>query len=288
MGDPGTLSDSTALTAAPQMRIGFIGLGRLGAQLVERLLDHGIGPLTLYDVDDETLARFADSGAMLAASITDVAAAAPEIIGVCVQDDQQLEDVVAGPERLLAAPLATGTVIAVHSTVHPDTCRRLAATAKLARVTLIDAAISNGGRAPGDVPTRVVLVGADDATFGRCLPYFRAIGDLVEHAGPLGSGETVKLLNNLLMVVNMGTADAVIRCGEQLGIDRDLMVRVLSTASGSSQGIQTLTATERAARNRVILGKDLHLALDVLRSAAVESAALDSAGQAGLAALDVA
>lgn len=268
------------------MRVGFVGLGRLGSQLVDGLVAAGHESLTLFDVSSEALARFADRDATLAASVAEVGAAASDVVGVCVQNDAQLRDVVTGSGGLLSAPMTEGAVIAVHSTVHPTTCRGLAKEAEALGVTLIDAAISNGGRMPGGTPTRVVVVGSDTAAFERCLPYFEGFGDLVEHAGPLGSGEVVKLLNNLLMIVNMGMAAEAIRCGEKLGVSRDVVVRALSTGSGSSQGIRTLLGEERAAHNTILLGKDFALALDVLSSGACDAEALRSGGASGLVALE--
>ena len=93
---------------------------------------------------------------------------------------------------------------------------------------------------PGSVPSRVVLVGSDEVRFARCQPYLASFGDLIEHVGPLGSGEVAKLINNLLMVVNMGMAADAVRCGQDLGVEHEVLARALSTGSGSSQGIRTL------------------------------------------------
>ena len=267
------------------MRVGFIGVGRLGSQLVERLVEGDFESLVLYDAEESAVRRFVEAGALVAASIGQVASSAPDVVGVCVQNDAQLEDVVAGVDGLLAAPLPAGAVIAVHSTVHPETCRRLAADAEAVGVTLIDAAISNGGRTPGATPTRVVLVGSDPETFRRCLSYFEGVGDLIEHVGELGSGEVLKLLNNLLMVLNMGTTDTVMRFGEALGLPVEVMTRALSTGSGSSQGVRTLLAAERAAHNQVVLGKDLGLAVDVLRAGGCDVDDVSAAGQAAIDAM---
>ena len=264
------------------MRIGFIGLGRLGAQLVDRLLEIEFEALTLYDIDEKATARYRDTGATLARSVGEVASGALDLIGICVQDDAQVEEVVAA---LLAESLPAGTIIAVHATVHPATCRRLAADTAAVGVNLVDAAISNGGRAPGATPTRVVLFGGDGATFRRCRPYLEGLGDVVEHVGELGSGQVLKLLNNLLMILNMGTTDTVMRCGKQLGIAEDVMTRSLSTGSGSSQGIRTLLGSERAAHNDIVLGKDLRLALDVVAAGGCETGPMQLAGEAALLAL---
>jgi 3-hydroxyisobutyrate dehydrogenase len=74
----------------------------------------------------------------------------------------------------------------------------------------------------------------------RLLPYFHAIGDVVEHAGPAGSGSVVKLLSNLLSTVNMATAAEVISCGEELGIDWKALILSLTLGSASSRAMRTL------------------------------------------------
>src|SRR5882762_4873121 len=123
------------------MDVGFIGLGRLGSVLVGGLLEGSVESLRVYDVDPSAMERWVGSGASPATSIAEIARSA-DVVGICVQDDDRLRDVVSSPTGLLAAPMRPGAIIVVHSTVRPETCRELADEAASVGVSLIDAAIS--------------------------------------------------------------------------------------------------------------------------------------------------
>ena len=263
-------------------RIGFVGLGSLGARLVERLVRSSFEWVRVFDVDRDKLTRF-EGRAELAGSLAEAADGA-QIVGVCVQNDAQLRDVVAGDRGLLSLPSAKDLLIAVHSTVHPETCRDLARRAAANGATLIDAAISNGG-AGMDVGHRVVVVGASDSVFEWCRPYLDSMAEVVEHAGEVGAAEVIKLLNNLLMTANLGLAAETIRLGAQLGVQPDVLVRTLLNGSGTSQGAFTLQKSERAAHNEVLLSKDVHLASEVLKAGELGAETLLTAGEIGLHAL---
>jgi 3-hydroxyisobutyrate dehydrogenase-like beta-hydroxyacid dehydrogenase len=273
------------------MRVGFVGLGQLGAAIARFIVDAGFDTV-LYDAQPRALEPFAGTGAVLASGLAEVAVAS-DLVGVCVVDDAQLREVVAGPGGLLEAPMPSGSTIAVHSTVHPATCVELARRARDAGVGLVDAPMSYGGQGADMTHARVVVVGADDeTTFDRCRPVFESFATSLCHAGPVGTGETVKLMNSLLNVVNMGSAAAAIHLGEAVGAPRAPLVRTLLHGSASSQGLRTLQSVSGlipSADDRrhvwAILRKDVDLALDVARRNGVEVSGLASAAEAGLGAL---
>jgi 3-hydroxyisobutyrate dehydrogenase-like beta-hydroxyacid dehydrogenase len=199
-----------------------------------------------------------------------------DVIGVCVRDDAQLRDVVSGPQGLLSTPMHAGSVIAVHSTVHPNTCRELAKQAKRLGVDLIDAAISKTGG--------LIAVGGDDATVDRCYPYLRALGENVVHAGAVGSGQVVKLIKNLVMAATMGVTTEALQCGVAAGINRDVLVRALQVGDGLS-ALRTYLATDRASHNHPLLSKDVAIALEELSGAGCDAPILRTSSEAGLDAL---
>jgi 3-hydroxyisobutyrate dehydrogenase len=256
------------------MQIGFVGLGDLGSWIANRLIASKLGPMAVFDADPQAMQRYEQSEVTLAQGLTDVGFTSADIVGVCVVNDAQTRDVVNG---LLAGPMRPGSVIAVHSTVDPETCRELCTQADAAGVGLMDAGISKSGH--------LVMVGANDSTFARALPYLKGIGDNVEHAGQVGSGEIVKLIVNLLIATEMGTAATVLSCCEQLGVNRDQVIRSLLTTDGH-RGIRTLQATaDRAALVHRLLGKDVDTATDVLSRGGCDTSFLRAASDAGLAAV---
>ena len=216
--------------------IGFVGLGFLGGTLARSASDSGFDTL-LYDAH-EMVQSFTGRHVKYATSLGAVARAS-DMVGVCIVGDAAVEDAVGGPEGLLNGPMQPGSVIALHSAVRPVTCSRLHEKAAALGVGLIDApVITNRDRA-----TRTIVVAGDAGTYQRYLPVLLTMAseDHVLYLGPVvGSAEVVKLLNNLLMVVNMGAATVALKFGERLGVARAVMESTLTNGSGRSQGLDTL------------------------------------------------
>ncbi|WP_280364150.1 NAD(P)-dependent oxidoreductase, partial [Nocardia abscessus] len=126
------------------MRVGFIGLGSQGAPMARRIVEGGY-PTTLWARRPAALEPFADTAAVTAASPAALAARS-DLVCLCVVGDADVREVVTGDNGVLAG-LAPGSIIAVHSTVHPDTCRELAESAAAQQVAVIDAPVSGGGAA---------------------------------------------------------------------------------------------------------------------------------------------
>ena len=249
------------------MRIGFVGLGKMGSQIARDLVEAG-HETTLFDLDPAALEAFAGSGARLAASVADVAAAS-EIVGICVVDDQQVRDVVSGAGGLLESGLEAGAVVMVHSTVHPATVEELAGVASAAGVDLIDVCVSAGplGKSRLD---RVAIVGAGADAYRRCADVLNEIGTPVLVGRP-GTASRVKLLNNLLTTATVGTAEAALRIGEQAGLDRRVLQRVFLSGSAASAPLSMMVRrTDRTSHRYRMLSKDFDLAVSSLDSEDVE------------------
>ena len=249
------------------MRIGFIGLGNMGGRIAGDLVAAG-HRMTLFDLDPAALEAFAGSGASLAASVAEVAAVS-ELVGICVVDDEQVRDVVAGAGGLLEGGLEPGSTVMVHSTVHPSTIEELAELASTAEVDLIDVCVSAGplGKSRLD---RVAIVGAGTDTYRRCADVLNEIGTPVLVGRP-GTASRVKLLNNLLTTATVGTAEAALRVGEQAGIDRRVLQRVFLSGSAASAPLSMMVRrTDRTSHRYRMLSKDFELAVSSLDSETVE------------------
>lgn len=245
------------------MRIGFVGLGNMGSQIARDLVAAG-HETTLFDLDPAALEAFAGSGARPAASVAEVASSS-EIVGICVVDDEQVRDVVSGPEGLLESGLEPGSIVMVHSTVHPSTIEELAALASAAGVDLIDVCVSAGPMGKGRLD-RVAIVGAGADTYRRCADVLNEIGTPVLVGRP-GAASRVKLLNNLLTTATVGTAEAALRIGEQAGIDRRVLQRVFLSGSAASAPLSMMVRrTDRTTHRYRMLSKDLELAVSSLDS----------------------
>jgi 3-hydroxyisobutyrate dehydrogenase-like beta-hydroxyacid dehydrogenase len=255
------------------LRVGFIGLGSQGAPMARRIIGAGY-PTTLWARRPGTLEPFAGTGARPAGSPAELAAAS-DLVCVCVRDDADVEAVV---DAVLGG-LAAGGVIAVHSTVHPDTCRRLAERAQASGVGLIDAPVSGGGPA-AEAGRLLVMVGGDDETVQRCRPVFASYGDPVVHLGPVGAGQVTKLLNNAAFTAHLGVAASLLALGQSLGVDQLRLADVISHGSGDSFALQRVasaggTVARIGEHAGHLLRKDVRLIAEV----AAAPAAADGAGQ---------
>ncbi|MBW8482695.1 NAD(P)-dependent oxidoreductase [Actinomadura parmotrematis] len=242
------------------MRVGFIGLGSQGGPMARRIVEAG-HPTTLWARRPATLEAFAGTAAAVAASPAELGAAS-DIVCVCVVDDAGVEEVVSGPDGVLDGLAEGGTVI-VHSTVHPDTPRRLAERGAARGVSVLDAPVSGGGPA-AEQGRLLVMVGGDADVLERCRPVLAAHADPIVHLGPLGAGQVAKLLNNVLFTANLGAAAGTVALGRELGVDAARLAEVIAHGSGASFALDRVSAAggtldRIAAHAGALLRKDVGL-----------------------------
>jgi 3-hydroxyisobutyrate dehydrogenase len=244
-------------------RVGFIGLGSQGGPMARRIVESGF-PLSLWARRSVSLEPYADTGATVASTPAELGGAS-DVVGICVVADADVEDVVLGDDGVLAG-MAPGGVIAVHSTVHPDTCRRLADAARAREVAVVDAPVSGGGGAAAE-RRLLVMVGGDAPDVARCRPVFETYGNPVVHTGPLGSGQMAKLPNNLVFTAQVALALDTFAFADDLHVDRAALAQVLANGSGGSRAADILAMTGfdlTGLRGAVeLLQKDIELTRDV-------------------------
>lgn len=202
-----------------QARLGYIGLGNMGAPMARRLVDWP-GGVTVFDVRAEAMTPLAEAGATAADSVAGVAGA--DIISVTVLDDEQVREVVAE-----LAPKATpGTVIAIHSTIGDTTASELADRFGAQGIQIVDAPVSGGAGAAenGELAT---MVGADRQAYERIKPAFKQWAGLVVHAGEPGAGTRMKLARNMLTFTSYAAAAEAMRLAEAGELDLQALGRVV-------------------------------------------------------------
>jgi 3-hydroxyisobutyrate dehydrogenase len=274
----------------PPMRVGFIGLGSQGAPMARRIIDANY-PVTLWARRPASLEPFAGTPAAVADSPADLAKVS-DLVCICVVSDADVEEVVASERGVLAGFTRkgggeAGGVIAVHSTVHPDTCRRLAGQAAARGVRLVDAPVSGGGPAAAD-GRLLVMTGGESETIEFCRPVFATYGDPVVHLGPLGSGQLTKLLNNLLFTAHLATAASTLTLGQALGVDPRRLADVMSHGSANSFALGAIggaggTLDLIAAHAGPLLQKDVRLLAGLADAAQAPAGAVMAAAGAALA-----
>ncbi len=212
------------------MHTGFIGLGSQGGPMAQRIIDSG-RDVALWARRPESLVPYAETTARIVGSPKELGATC-EIVCLCVVSDDDVLEIASEPDGVLSG-MGPGGIIVVHSTVHPDTCRRLAAAAHDVGVTVVDAPVSGGGRA-AQARSLLVMVGGDDDAVARCMPVFSTYGNPVVHLGELGAGQTTKLLNNLLFTANLATAVDTLELGSELGVDTERLAEVITHGTANS------------------------------------------------------
>jgi 3-hydroxyisobutyrate dehydrogenase-like beta-hydroxyacid dehydrogenase len=208
--------------------IGFIGLGNMGAPMAKRLVDWP-GGVTVFDVRTEAMTPLAEAGATLADSVADVASA--DIISVTVLNDEQVRKVVGE----LAANAKPGTVIAIHSTISPDTAVELAGQLAPQGIHIVDAPVSGGGGA-AEKGELAVMVGADREVYERIKPAFKQFASVVVHAGEPGAGTRMKLARNMLTFTSYAAAGEAMKLAAAAGIDLQALGRVVRHTDAQSGG----------------------------------------------------
>jgi 3-hydroxyisobutyrate dehydrogenase-like beta-hydroxyacid dehydrogenase len=210
------------------LKVGYIGLGNQGKPMARRLTDWP-GGLVVYDVRPETMASFGERGVALADSVAAIAEA--DVISVTVLTDAQVRDVVGE----LAAHAKPGTVIAIHSTIEPDTAGELADELRPNGIHIVDAPVS-GGAGAAKKGELAVMVGADDEAFERVKPVFEQWASLIVHAGDPGAGTRMKLARNMLTYIGFAAACEAQQLAEAAGIDLQDLGKVVRHSDAQSGG----------------------------------------------------
>ena len=214
--------------------IGFIGMGHMGSHMVPRLIAAGY-QLTLYDRTREKAQAIAGTTATATVAGTpEEAAAKSDVIISIVTNDDALEEVMLGPNGVLAGTHA-GSVIIDMSTVSPRTSRHLFQVAGAKGVAMIDAAVS-GSVPQVDQGSLVIFVGGEHETYQRCKPLLDILGQSSFYMGPSGMGTTMKLVVNTLLGLGMQALAEAIALGEKAGLEKELLLDVLGQTTVLTPG----------------------------------------------------
>ena len=217
-----------------QLRVGLIGLGKMGAPMGRNLLAAGF-PLTVYNRSRPATDALVAAGAHAAANPAGVAQAA-DVILTSLPDPAAVEQVYLGDHGLASAAHA-GQVYVDTSTVGPGTSRKVAQALAAQGAAFLDAPVS-GGVAGAEAGTLTVMIGGDAAALEQARPVLAAIGQRLNHVGPTGAGAIVKLINQLLVAINMaGVAEGLV-LGVKAGANPQAMLDVLATSFGSSRMLE--------------------------------------------------
>lgn len=211
-------------------RIGFIGLGIMGRGMAANLRKAGF-ELTVWNRTITRMEELVAQGARAGASPADVAARS-DIIIICVSDTPDVQAVILGEQGVIhgAQP---GALVIDCSTISPQATREIAAALREKGIFMLDAPVSGGseGAAKG---TLSIMIGGAANQFERALSIFQAMGKTITHVGGHGAGQTVKLVNQVLVVGNCIAMCEALMFAQAGGVDLQKTYNAISQGAAGS------------------------------------------------------
>jgi 2-hydroxy-3-oxopropionate reductase len=211
-------------------RVGFIGLGSMGKPIAINLARSGFD-LMVYDLREEPLKELGALGAKIGMSPEDVGKHG-EIVVIQVVDDAQVETLMLGEKGVLSG-ITSGSVVAIQSTIHPRTMKKVSDSAKPLGIGVVDAQVSGGERGAYN-QSLSFMVGGEKDHVDKCRPVFAASGKNVFHMGALGMGAATKLAHQIIVIGTLMSAAEGMILAEKAGVNLDLFAEVVHNSSARS------------------------------------------------------
>jgi 3-hydroxyisobutyrate dehydrogenase len=245
-------------------RVAFLGLGTMGAAMAANLARAGF-PVTAWNRTPGRAPELGDLGVEMAPNPA-TAAANSEIVVICVSDTPDVEAVLFGQDGVVGGARA-GTLIVDCSTIAPSGSWDFAARLREHGLSMVDAPVSGGSEGARNA-TLTIFVGGDEDDFERARPVLSALGRTITHVGPIGAGQAVKAVNQVILAgAYLGVAEGVV-LAIKAGLDVEQVVGAL--AGGAAQSWVLENRSGRMIENDYPLGfkvalhrKDLGIALEL-------------------------
>ena len=256
-------------------RIGFIGTGVMGEPMCRNLVRKHDGPVTAYDLDPAPLERLAADGAGVAPSVSLLAEAA-DLIFLSLPSGREVREVCLGDGGLIEHVDAGRTVVDT-STAPPALARELEGALAARGIAFADAPIARTRQAAID-GTLSIMVGGDAALVDRLRPLLNHIAQDVTHCGPAGSGQAVKILNNMILFQNVRALAEGLAIARRQGIEPLTFLEAVGRSSGDSfalrnHGMKAMLEQRypRGAFPVTYALKDLDYAIDLAQESGVDA-----------------
>ncbi|MFN7106525.1 MAG: NAD(P)-dependent oxidoreductase [Pyrobaculum sp.] len=216
------------------MKAGVIGLGIMGAPMAMNL--HKAGFLAaVYNRSEVKTKPFRGLGVYVAESPADLARRVDVVI-IVVSDGPDVEEVLFKPRGVVEGG-RQGLVVVDMSTNSPDWAKRFGEMLARHGIEFLDAPVT-GGQKGAIEGTLAIMVGGREELFHRLLPIFNAMGKEIVYAGPVGSGQAIKLVNQTVLALNTVAMVEGLKLAKALGLDLDKVARVLTKGSARSGSIE--------------------------------------------------
>ena len=245
------------------MKIGYAGMGIMGRGMAANLLKVG-HDVVVWNRTAERTEAFRTAGAAVAETPAALAAAC-DIIMMCVSDTPDVEAVTLGDSGLIHG-LGEGKLVVDHSTISASATRKLAAAVQEVGASWVDAPVSGGSEGAVN-GTLSVMVGGDAADVERARPFMESYGTSITHVGPIGAGQMVKQVNQVLVVVNGLAMSEALLLAKAGGLDLDATIEAVKGGGAGSwmlanRGPQIVDRDWRPGFTIDLQQKDLRLVLE--------------------------
>jgi 3-hydroxyisobutyrate dehydrogenase-like beta-hydroxyacid dehydrogenase len=212
-------------------RLGFIGLGAIGAPMAKMLVTCGF-QLSVFDILAERIRPLVEAGARGASSAGEVSENAEAII-IMVMNASQVEDVLFGDDSAVQA-LAPGSTVILMSTIGPEKVRALAGRLAESELRVLDAPVS-GGPSRAETGDLLVMVGGAQDLLDEARPVLETMGSAVVHCGESpGDGQAVKMVNQLLVGIHLAAAGEALAYADALGLDPRFVFEAVKKGAANS------------------------------------------------------
>jgi len=204
--------------------VGFIGLGIMGGPMAANLVKAGFD-VAGYNRSPEPIQRLVEQGGRGAGSLAEAVRDA-DVVATMVPDSPDVEAVTLGEDGIYAHA-KPGTLHLDLSSIRPDVARRVGEAGRERGLRVLDAPVSGGEQGAIDA-TLSIMVGGEPQDVADARPVLEAVGKTVVHVGPLGSGQTVKAANQLIVAGTIELVAEAIVFLEAYGVDTEAAVKVLA------------------------------------------------------------
>ncbi|PIK62155.1 putative 3-hydroxyisobutyrate dehydrogenase, mitochondrial-like [Apostichopus japonicus] len=223
-------STSSEDMQASRSAVGFIGLGNMGGYMAKNLLQNGY-PIVVNDVYPEATAEIHELGGEVVETPAEVAEKVDRIVTMLPSSPNVLE-VYNGPNGILGK-VKKGCLLIDSSTIDPYVSQEVAALAEKHGATFMDAPVSGGVKAAKEA-SLTFMVGGKSEEFKAAEELLRHMGKNIVHTGPVGTGQTAKICNNMMLAISMIGVSESMNLGMRLGLDAKILAGILNTSSGRS------------------------------------------------------
>ncbi len=258
-----------------KQKVAFLGLGAIGTPMARNLAEKGFD-LTVWTRNSVKAEEFAKKHSVKSAPTPGDAARDADVIITCLPSSVEVEALANGVDGIFAS-IKQGAMLLDCTSGDPDASKRLASELQAKGCHFVDAPVS-GGVVGAEAGKLTVMCGGDAADFARALPVMKGFGEKIVHCGPVGAGDAVKALNQMLLALHIWTTGEALAALVRYGVNPVSALEVINGSSGRSNSSMNLIPERVLTRafprtfRLALLDKDVRIAARIAENQGIHSA----------------